>query len=134
MEKQLKPLATVDIIIELNSQIVLIDRKNPPFGWAIPGGFVDYGETVEQAALREAKEETCLDIQLVRLLGVYSNPKRDPRCHTVSTVFVAKADGKPKAADDAKAIGLFVESTLPGMMAFDHANVLSDYFRSKKSL
>ncbi len=100
--KYRNPVPTVDIIIETPKGIVLIERRNPPHGWAIPGGFVDYGETLEDAARREAKEETSLDVELKNLLYVYSNPSRDPRQHTVSTVFIAKAKGTPKAADDAK--------------------------------
>src|SRR5512136_648217 len=96
------PIPTVDIIIEIESKgIVLIKRKNPPHGWAIPGGFVDYGESLEEAAVREAKEETNLDVKLVRQLHTYSDPNRDPRHHSISTVYVAKAKGLPKAEDDA---------------------------------
>lgn len=125
------PIPTVDIIIEIGSDIVLIERKNPPYGWAIPGGYIDYGESVEHAAVREAKEETSLDIELVSLLGVYSEPDRDPRHHTISTVFIAKAKGKPVASDDAKQIGLYQKETLPKNLAFDHAKILSDYFLRK---
>lgn len=129
IERYKNPIPTVDIIIEMAGSIVLIERKNPPYGWAIPGGFVDYGESVEEAALREAKEETSLSVKIVSLLGVYSDPNRDPRFHTISTVFVAEANGQPKAADDAKQIGLFREQTLPKELAFDHAKILKDYFR-----
>ncbi|MBN2029038.1 NUDIX hydrolase [bacterium] len=122
------PVPTVDIIIEIGKEIVLIERKNPPYGWAIPGGFVDYGESVERAAVREAKEETSLDIELVDLLGVYSEPDRDPRFHTISTVFVASSNGNPKADDDAKSIGLFNQMTIPKKMAFDHMKIIGDYF------
>ncbi|MGD8353380.1 MAG: NUDIX hydrolase [Pseudomonadota bacterium] len=125
------PFPTVDIIIEVEGGIVLIERKNPPHGWAIPGGFVDYGETVEDAAVREAKEETGLDVTLNRLLGVYSDPARDPRSHTISTVFVAAAAGKPVADDDAADAGVFNENTLPGNIAFDHREILADYFESR---
>lgn len=127
------PVPTVDIIIEIGNKIVLIERKHEPFGWAIPGGFVDYGECLEDAARREAKEETSLDVNLKFLLGVYSSPKRDPRRHTVSTVYVATAKGKPEAADDAKNLGLFALNALPPTMAFDHAEILSDYRRYKKT-
>ena len=127
------PIPTVDIIIELGREIVLIERKNPPHGWAIPGGFVDYGESVETTAVREAKEETSLDVKIICLLGVYSQPNRDPRHHTISTVFVAEATGHPKAADDARGIGLFVKDTLPKDMAFDHAKILADYYRWKET-
>jgi ADP-ribose pyrophosphatase YjhB (NUDIX family) len=129
------PAPTVDIIIEVETPdhkkgIVLIERKNFPPGWAIPGGFVDYGESCEQAAVREAKEETSLDVTLVRLLGVYSDPNRDPRQHTISVVFVAKAHGQPVAADDAKNVGIFTRETLPVLLAFDHRRILNDYFNS----
>lgn len=125
------PLLTVDIIIEIESQgIVLIKRKNPPYGWAIPGGFVDYGESLENAALREAKEETNLDVKLIRQFHTYSDPKRDPRHHSVSTVYIAKAKGEPKAKDDALEIGIFAESNLPEEIAFDHRSILGDYFKN----
>lgn len=125
------PFPTVDIIIEMPDGIVLIKRKNPPHGWAIPGGFVDYGESLEQAAVREAKEETSLDVELTRQFHTYSDPKRDPRFHTVSTVFIAKADGTPKAADDAAEIAVFRKGGLPSPLCFDHAHILDDYFNSR---
>ncbi|MBN2720661.1 MAG: NUDIX hydrolase [Proteobacteria bacterium] len=125
------PVPTVDIIIEVEKGIVLIKRRNPPPGWAIPGGFVDYGETVENAAVREAKEETSLDVELTRLLGVYSDPDRDPRGHTISTVFVARSSGTPAAGDDAAEATVFTESTLPRDIAFDHRQILEDYFKSR---
>jgi ADP-ribose pyrophosphatase YjhB (NUDIX family) len=125
------PIPTVDIIIEIESKgIVLIKRKNFPFGWAIPGGFVDYGESLEEAALREAKEETNLDVELGRQFHTYSDPKRDPRHHSISTAYVAKGKGIPKAKDDAIEIGIFNESTLPNDIAFDHRSILNDYFKS----
>lgn len=128
------PFPTVDIIIEIdNSGIVLIKRKNPPHGWAIPGGFVDYGETAEEAAVREAKEETNLDVELVRLLGVYSDPARDPRFHTISTVYVAKASGTPVGQDDADEARVFTKDSLPDDLAFDHRSILDDYFSSIKN-
>ncbi len=133
MSEYRNPFPTVDIIIEVESGIVLIERKNPPHGWAIPGGFVDYGETVEAAAVREAKEETGLDVQLTGLLGVYSDPSRDPRHHTISTVFVAAATGQPVADDDAADAGVFTEDTLPADIAFDHRKILADYFRTGNS-
>ena len=123
------PLPTVDIIIAVEGGIVLIERKNPPFGWAIPGGFVDYGESVEACAVREAKEETGLDVHLTDLLYVYSRPDRDPRHHTLTTVFLATAEGQPVAADDAKNAGVFGQLTLPEPIVFDHASILADYFR-----
>jgi len=126
------PIPTVDIIIEIESRgFVLIKRKNPPYGWAIPGGFVDYGESLEEAAIREAKEETNLDVTLARQFHTYSDPKRDPRHHSISTVFIAKAKGKPQAKDDALEIGIFTPSNLPDEIAFDHRSILSDYFKSR---
>ncbi|MFQ5822744.1 MAG: NUDIX domain-containing protein [bacterium] len=127
------PSLTVDIIIEVlkiqnEMGIVLIQRKNYPFGWAIPGGFVDYGESLEAAAVREAKEETSLEVKLKRVLGVYSDPKRDPRGHTISVVFVAESSGKPAAGDDAGDLRIFTKKELPKNLAFDHANILEDYF------
>lgn len=129
------PVPTVDVIIETaGGGIVLIGRKNPPYGWALPGGFVDYGETVEDAAVREALEETSLHVTLTGLLGVYSSPDRDPRQHTISTVFTANASGRPRAGDDAADIGIFREENLPRPIAFDHKIILSDYFRMKSAV
>lgn len=125
------PFITVDVIIEVQEGIILIKRKNPPYGWAIPGGFVDYGEALEDAIIREAKEETGLDIKLIRQFHTYSNPKRDPRHHTVSTIFIATADGEPKAGDDAKKVKIFTKNTLPEDIAFDHRQILEDYFSGK---
>jgi len=133
MPQHRNPFPTVDIIIEVEGGIVLIGRKNPPHGWAIPGGFVDYGETVEAAAVREAREETGLDVKITALLGVYSDPSRDPRHHTISTVFVASAAGQPVAADDAADAGVFTEDTLPEKIVFDHREILEDYFKSRNS-
>jgi ADP-ribose pyrophosphatase YjhB (NUDIX family) len=128
------PLLTVDIIIEVGGEgIVLIDRKNPPHGWALPGGFVDYGESLETAAVREAKEETSLDVQLVEQFHTYSDPKRDPRHHTVSTVFIATAAGTPHGADDAKVARVFRESDLPSSIVFDHPRILREYFDYKQT-
>jgi len=125
------PVPTVDLIIEYREGIILIERKNPPYGWALPGGFVDYGETLESAAKREAKEETGLDVELVRQFHAYSDPKRDPRHHTITIVFVAHAKGRPKAGDDAKELGIFTENTLPDTIAFDHRAILADYFSGR---
>ncbi len=123
------PLVTVDIIIELDDGIVLIERANPPLGWALPGGFVDYGESLETAAVREAREETGLDIVLKEQFFTYSDPSRDPRHHTVTTVFIASAVGPPIANDDAANAGVFNREHLPAPLVFDHAKILSDYFR-----
>jgi ADP-ribose pyrophosphatase YjhB (NUDIX family) len=124
------PIPTVDIIIEIESKgIVLIKRKNPPYGWAIPGGFVDYGESLGEAALREAKEETNLDVELKKQFHTYSDPKRDPRHHTISTVYISKGKGIPEPKDDANEIGIFTESNLPNEIAFDHRSILRDYFK-----
>lgn len=123
------PVPTVDIIIRVDNKIVLIKRRNPPYGWALPGGFVDYGERFEDAAIREAKEETGLDVQLVSLLGVYSDPDRDKRQHTVSAVYVADTAivSKPKAGDDAADIALVIPDKFQGELAFDHEKILRDY-------
>ncbi|HEX4352801.1 MAG TPA: NUDIX hydrolase [Polyangiales bacterium] len=125
------PVAAADILIELTDRpgrpIVLIERKNPPFGWALPGGFIDLGERAEGAAVREAKEETSLTVTLSALLGVYSDPKRDSRGHSLSTVWVAAATGDPKAGDDAANVRVFALDQLPRELAFDHAQILEDY-------
>lgn len=125
------PTPTVDIIIELIDQpqrpIILIERKNIPYGWAIPGGFVDYGESVETAAIREAKEEVSLDIELIEQFQVYSDPNRDPRQHTLSIVFIAGGKGTPTPADDAKNLRIFHLWELPPHLCFDHAKILHDY-------
>jgi 8-oxo-dGTP diphosphatase len=133
-EKFRNPLLTVDIIIELASGgIVLIERKNPPHGWALPGGFVDYGESIEAAAAREAKEETSLDVVLTEQFYTYSDPARDARHHTVSTVFIATAEGAPRGADDAASARQFEENNLPAPLVFDHARIVRDYFEFKKT-
>ena len=127
------PYLTTDGIIELYEGdtfkgIILIERKNEPKGLALPGGFVDVGERVEDALIREMKEETNLDVQINRLLGIYSDPKRDPRFHTASAVFVAKAHGKPKGGDDAKEAKLYGLEEIPmDQLVFDHAKILHDY-------
>lgn len=138
MKSHKNPIPTVDIIIEVPKKgeeegIILIERKNPPYGWAIPGGFVDYGESLEQAAVREAKEETSLDVQLQRQLHTYSDPYRDPRQHTISTVYTATAKGRPKAKDDAQDIGIFTEEEITFPLAFDHREILEDYFQTKRN-
>lgn len=122
------PIPTTDIIIRIGDGIVLIKRKNPPYGWAIPGGFIDYGERAEEAAVREAFEETSLSIRDLKLFGVYSAPNRDPRHHTLTVVFTARAEGLPKASDDAADIGIFTRNNLPSPFAFDHAQILEDFF------
>jgi len=121
------PFPTVDIIIEIQDGIVLIERKNPPHGWALPGGFVDYGESLESAAVREAREETSLEVSNLRLLGCYSDPGRDDRMHTISTVYIADGCGQPVAADDAANVGVFRLENLPSPLCFDHAAILEDY-------
>lgn len=125
------PAPTVDIIIELSDRphrpIVLIERLNPPHGWAIPGGFVDYGESVETAAQREAKEEVGLTVTLIEQFHVYSAPDRDPRSHTLSIVFLAQATGAPIADDDAKSVGIFTPWEIPKRLCFDHDRILKDY-------
>ena len=121
----------MDVIIECEGGIVLIRRKNPPLGWALPGGFVDYGETLESAALREAKEETGLEVALVRQFHTYSEPQRDPRHHTITTVYIANAKGRPVAGDDAAEAVLFSRATLPEPIVFDHKAILNDYFTKR---
>lgn len=134
MKTARSPEPTVDTIIELDSGgIVLVKRKSPPPGWGLPGGFIDYGESTENAAVREAREETSLQVHLVELFHVYSDPKRDPRKHTISTVFIAKASGTPKGGDDAAEARIFTEGDLPAPLAFDHAKILQDYFSYKRT-
>ena len=126
------PSPTVDILIETEPHsVVLIRRRNPPHGWAIPGGFVDYGESLEQAAVREAREETRLDVTLVRQFHTYSDPNRDPRKHTISTVFVASACGEPEGADDALEARVFKLDSLPTPLVFDHAAILEDWIHER---
>lgn len=126
------PYPAVDVVIEVPGGIVLVKRKNPPFGWALPGGFVNYGESVEVAAAREALEEVGLKIRLKGLLGVYSDPKRDPRYHVISIAFLAEAEGEPKAGDDAAEVGVFDQENLPTPLVFDHKKILKDYFKRYK--
>jgi len=137
MPKPVTPLLAADAIIELTDvpgrPIVLIERANPPFGWAIPGGFVDVGEIIEKAAVREAREEVSLDVRLIALLGIYSDPVRDTRGHTVTVVYVAEAEGMPVAADDAKNCRVFNLDELPEPLAFDHAQVLRDYKKFRET-
>jgi ADP-ribose pyrophosphatase YjhB (NUDIX family) len=137
IQKYRNPIPTVDIIIEIRENevfkgIVLIYRKNVPQKWAIPGGFVDYGESLEASAIREAKEETGLDVKNMRQFKAYSKPNRDPRRHTISNVFIGEGYGNVVAGDDAEEIGIFTEKTLPENLAFDHKDILKDYFDFKR--
>jgi 8-oxo-dGTP diphosphatase len=125
------PIPTVDIIIEVGEAIVLIERSNPPYGWALPGGFVDYGESYETAAAREAEEETGMKVQNLRQFHTYSDPDRDERQHTASTVFIGQAEGEPQGGDDAAQARLFTEDNLPEL-AFDHDRILADYYQAKR--
>ncbi len=131
------PVPTVDIIIEVPAGrgrrgIVLVERKNPPPGWALPGGFVDYGETLEAAAVREAREETSLEVELLGQFGAYSDPDRDPRLHTISTVFVARASGTPRGGDDARSAVVVDPRDRSLPLAFDHRRIVDDYLRARK--
>ena len=129
------PTPTVDVLIELADApgtLVLIERANEPRGFALPGGFVDEGEWVADAAVREAKEETGLDVELVELFHVYSNPTRDPRLHTVSTVFIGRARGTPVGSDDAARAVTCAPDALPGPLVFDHATIVADYVAYKQ--
>ncbi len=129
------PFVTVDAIIEIKGGVVLIKRSNPPFGWAIPGGFLDYGESLERAAAREAEEETGLKVKNLKQFHTYSGPGRDPRFHTVTTVFICSAKGVPKGASDAAEAGIFTPKEWERLkLAFDHRKVLKDYLRYKRSL
>lgn len=128
------PIPTVDCIIELpGDRIVLIRRKNPPIGWALPGGFVDEGETLHAACIREVREETGLDVDLTEQFFTYSDPARDPRKHTLSTVYIGWAEGDPKGSDDAAEAKAFTLDTLPQELCFDHGTILKDYLAYKKT-
>jgi ADP-ribose pyrophosphatase YjhB (NUDIX family) len=126
------PFPTVDLIIEIDHKIVLVERRNPPHGWALPGGFVDYGESLETAAVREAREETGLNVTNLQQFHAYSEPDRDPRQHNISIVFTASAKGTPVAGDDAQSVRLFALTDLPHPLCFDHARILADYAAEKK--
>lgn len=131
-ERYRNPKPTVDIVIETRpGTVVLIRRKNPPHGWALPGGFVDEGESLERAAVREAREETCLDVELVRQFHTYSDPARDPRHHTITTVYLATAQGSPTGADDAAEARVFAYDDLPDGIVFDHADILQDVIHER---
>ena len=135
--RYVSPVPTVDVVIEVEPEtggkgIVLIYRRNEPRAWALPGGFVDYGETLEEAAGREAREETGLEVESLAQFHAYSDPKRDPRRHTISTIFIAQAKGKPRPGDDAERAGVFTEESLPPGLAFDHGEILRDYFTLQK--
>ena len=137
MSRPVTPQITADVIIEMplldDKPIILIERKFEPFGWAIPGGFVEVGETIASAARREALEETSMVVELDVLLGIYSDPKRDFRGHTACAVFVGNATGKPVAADDAKAIALFDPLNVDVELAFDHRQILEDYCEYRRT-
>ena len=127
-ENPRNPYPTVDVVVETEGGIVLIERRNPPHGWALPGGFVDYGECVEDAARREVLEETGLSVQLTTLLGVYSAPDRDPRQHNLSIVYIGTSAGHPRSGDDAARAKVFDVHALPPLV-FDHEQILADYRR-----
>jgi 8-oxo-dGTP diphosphatase len=127
------PVPAVDLVIEMPGGIVLIKRAREPYGWALPGGFVEEGETVEEAAVREAREETRLDVELIEQFAVYSDPRRDPRQHTLSIVFIARAEGAVEASDDAAEAGIFPASGLPSPLCFDHARILDDFRRYRET-
>ncbi len=132
--RQRNPIPTVDVIIELpGQQIVLIQRKNPPPGWALPGGFVDAGESLEQAAVREAREETGLAVELIEQFHAYSDPERDPRQHTLTVVFIGRAAGRPRGGDDAAAARAFAAGDPPQPLAFDHGRILADYLHYRRT-
>lgn len=131
-ERYKNPYPTADVIVEIKGKILLIKRGNPPYGWAIPGGFIDYGEKAEDAARREIREEAGIEITDLEQFHVYSDPSRDPRFHTLTVVFTAKSDDTPKAGDDAAETGLFDMGNLPSPIVFDHSEILKDYFEKRK--
>jgi 8-oxo-dGTP diphosphatase len=128
------PTPTVDCIVELpNDRIVLIRRKNPPLGWALPGGFVDEGEPLHEACVREVREETGLEVDLTEQFFTYSDPERDPRKHTISTVYIGWAEGEPSGSDDAAEAKAFTLDAIPEGLAFDHSTILADYVAYKRT-
>jgi len=134
-EKIKTPKLTVDAIVDYQGKILLIKRKNPPHGWALPGGFVDVGEAVETAVQRELKEEANIDLKNLKQFHVYSDPKRDPRFHTISVIFTANSDVEPKAGDDAADVKLYGKADIFELIqseeiCFDHGQILTDYFHS----
>ncbi len=129
MSQPRNPYPTVDVIIEAPGGVVLIERAHEPRGWALPGGFIDYGEAPADAARREVKEETGLDVELTDLLFVYGAPDRDPRQHNLSVVYVGRASGTPRGGDDAARAEIFALDALPSPLCFDHARILEDYRR-----
>ena len=136
VETYINPIPAVDVIIGFKNSddkdgIILIYRKNEPHKWALPGGYVEYGETLEDAAKREAEEETSLVITILRQFHAYSDPERDPRHHIISTVYIASATGVPSANDDAQDVGIFSKDSLPSDIAFDHKKIITDYYEKK---
>ncbi len=121
------PFPTVDLVIEVDGGVLFVKRRNPPLGWALPGGFIDYGETAEEAARREALEETGLEVELRGVLGVYSAPERDPRHHTLTVAFVARGNGAPRAGDDAAEVVCRPPELPPQPLLFDHPLILAHY-------
>lgn len=130
IERYKNPLPTADVIVDIDGKVVLVKRKNPPYGWALPGGFINYGESAENTAVREIREETGLEITGLKQFHCYSDPERDPRFHTLTVVFTARSTGTPAAGDDAAGVGLFDVDNLPLPLAFDHESILNDYFKS----
>ncbi len=131
MTAHANPIPTVDVIIEVDGGIVLVERRNEPRGWALPGGFVDAGEPLWAAARREAHEETALEVELLEQFHTYSDPRRDPRKHTLSTVFIARAAGRPRGGDDAARAEVFATDALPPLV-FDHGDIVADYLRYRR--
>lgn len=131
-EEYRNPKPTADIIVEIGGKVLLVRRKNPPYGWAIPGGFINYGESAEDAAVREIREETGVEVSGLTQFHTYSDPARDPRHHTITIVFTATSADTPRAGDDALECGLFDEDNLPSPIVFDHPRILADYYRTRR--